>query len=273
MRPFSILILDDEEIILQTLRDALKDFLKRGAVECQITCCNPLNQDPILIKDIFDLIIIDMQIGQLKHGGLSIIRSFREKAPNLQFLVYTGYPSHDLLSLTEDMKPIDIAIKSPNLEGVKWSVQASINKILKWNPEILNAKEPSFKIYEYNSVSQLLSAYIKFKKSLNHHYSMEILARRTGYKSRGSIWAIINGSMILTQNRAFAIGRNMDIGPRGISYLCALAGFESAKDEAEKCHFLRELKEINPAFLPGSSPIKACVRCGQVKEETDTDEP
>ncbi len=84
----SILIVDDEKI----MRDSLRDWLKDGYL---VTTAESGEQALELIKESdFDVLVLDVKLAG--KNGLQVLREVKEIKPQLKSIVMTAYPSVDL---------------------------------------------------------------------------------------------------------------------------------------------------------------------------------
>jgi len=126
----SVLIVEDETIIRESLREWLKDTY------AVTTCENGEEALPLISKEDFDILIVDVRLPG--KSGLEVMSEAKELKPQLKCIVITAYPSVELAVEAMKMGAVDYLIKpvAPELlERVMWETllkcKAANNKKVK----------------------------------------------------------------------------------------------------------------------------------------------
>jgi len=104
MGPRPILIVDDEPIVRESIRDWLVDAGYR--VETAETGEQALQ---LLQNGGFGVMILDVRLPG--RTGISVLREVREKKPDLKTIIITAYPSSDLTVEALRLGALDYLIK------------------------------------------------------------------------------------------------------------------------------------------------------------------
>lgn len=111
----SILIVEDEAIVRESLRDWLKDDYKVTTADTGEVALN------LVDKQDFDLIIIDVRLPG--KSGLEVLRNIRETKPHINCVVITAYPQVEPAVEAMKLGAIDYIIKPvmpEKLERLVW---------------------------------------------------------------------------------------------------------------------------------------------------------
>ena len=111
----SVLIVEDEAIIRESLRDWLKDTYLVTTAE------NGEEALPLVAKEDFDILIVDVRLPG--KSGLQVLSEAKDLKPRLQCIVITAYPSVELAVEAMKIGAVDYLIKpvAPELlERVMW---------------------------------------------------------------------------------------------------------------------------------------------------------
>ncbi len=126
----SVLIVEDETIIRESLRDWLKDTY------AVTTCENGEVALPLIAEKDFDILIVDVRLPG--KSGLEVLSEAKELKPQMKCIVITAYPSVELAVEAMKMGAVDYLIKpvAPELlERVMWETllkcKAANNKKVK----------------------------------------------------------------------------------------------------------------------------------------------
>lgn len=126
----SVLIVEDEAIIRESLREWLKDTYS------VTTCENGEEALPLISKEDFDILIVDVRLPG--KSGLQVLSEAKEMKPQMKCIVITAYPSVELAVEAMKMGAVDYLIKpvAPELlERVMWETllkcKAANNKKVK----------------------------------------------------------------------------------------------------------------------------------------------
>jgi DNA-binding NtrC family response regulator len=99
----AVLIVDDEAIVRESLRDWLKDTY-------QVTTAETGEEALELIeKQDFDFLIVDVRLPG--KNGIQVLREVKELKPHIKSIVITAYPSVDLAVEAMKLGAVDYLIK------------------------------------------------------------------------------------------------------------------------------------------------------------------
>ena len=99
-----ILVVDDEPIVRESIRDWLKD------AGYQVATAETGEEALELIRrQKFGLMILDVRLPG--RTGISVLREVREKYPEIKAIIITAYPSSDLTAEAMKLGAIDYLIK------------------------------------------------------------------------------------------------------------------------------------------------------------------
>jgi DNA-binding NtrC family response regulator len=107
----SVLIVDDEKII----RDSLKDWLKDGY---QVTTAETGEEALELVKkQDFDVMVLDVKL--TGKGGLQVLKEVKESKPQIKSIIITAYPSLDLAIEAMKAGATDYLVKPFSLDQLE----------------------------------------------------------------------------------------------------------------------------------------------------------
>ncbi len=136
-REGSVLIVEDEAIVRESLRDWLKDAYQVATAETGEEALEKIE------KQDFDILIMDVRLPG--KSGLQVLREVKEIKPDIKCIVITAYPSVELAVEAMKMGAIDYLIKPiapERLERLMW--ETLLKRKTGNNRKALEAKEPSF---------------------------------------------------------------------------------------------------------------------------------
>jgi response regulator RpfG family c-di-GMP phosphodiesterase len=99
----SVLIVEDETIIRESLRDWLKDTYVVTTAE------NGEEALPLISKEDFDILIVDVRLPG--KSGLQVLSEAKELKPQMKSIVITAYPSVELAVEAMKVGAVDYLIK------------------------------------------------------------------------------------------------------------------------------------------------------------------
>lgn len=103
----TILMVDDEEMLVMIAKEILEDFGYNVFVETNgLVAEENFNKNP----ELYDLVVCDLSMPEI--SGIDLITKFKAIRPNLPVILCTGYEEGDL---QEEMKKckIDLLIQKP----------------------------------------------------------------------------------------------------------------------------------------------------------------
>ena len=99
-----VLIIDDEDRILQSIKKQLKD------VEYITEFTNdPKNGLTLIEKNSYHLILCDIRMKPI--DGIDVLRYVRKKYPGLSFIILTGYIDDKIIEKAKEIGVTDILLK------------------------------------------------------------------------------------------------------------------------------------------------------------------
>ncbi|MGR3317990.1 MAG: sigma-54-dependent transcriptional regulator [Candidatus Anammoxibacter sp.] len=122
MKKHSILVVDDEEIILKTLELDLKDAgYNVNAAGCGEDAKKRLNEDD------YDLVITDLMMSGI--DGIQILKDAKKKNPETKVIILTGYGS--LTSAVDALRlgASDYVLKPYNKDEILMRIASSLEKL------------------------------------------------------------------------------------------------------------------------------------------------
>ena len=97
-RKIKILVIDSEEIILKSIRKALKN---NNGFEYVVTVCNSAIESLKLTRsDSFDLVFIDLVLPGM--NGIELLRRIKNITPAVSVIIMTGFSSTEINTSTAD---------------------------------------------------------------------------------------------------------------------------------------------------------------------------
>lgn len=128
-----ILIVDDEEV----MRDSLKDWLTDGGYEVETAEAGEQALKAIEVKD-YDIAILDLRLPG--KDGIQILKEARAKRPQLKGIIMTAYPS--VQSAVESMKEgaVDYLPKPLNMNELEKLIRNTLGPVqLQIKPKTMKA--------------------------------------------------------------------------------------------------------------------------------------
>lgn len=122
----SVLIVEDEAIVRESLRDSLKD-------SHQITTADTGEEALELIKkQDFDVLVVDVRLPG--KSGLQVVREVKQIKPYIKSVVITAYPSVELAIEAMKQGAVDYLIKPVLAEDLEKLIRELLSKRKKANP-------------------------------------------------------------------------------------------------------------------------------------------
>jgi len=103
MQENSVLIVDDEAIVRESLKDWLKDTYQVTTAETGEEALK------LMEKQDFDILIVDVRLPG--KSGIQVLKEVKEIKPHIKSIVITAYPSAELAVETMKLGAIDYLIK------------------------------------------------------------------------------------------------------------------------------------------------------------------
>jgi len=119
----SILIIDDETILRESLRDSLKDTHNVTTAETGQEALG------LIRKQDFDILIVDVRLPD--KTGLQVLKEVKETKPYIRSIVITAYPSVELAVEAMKQGAVDYLIKPvrvDDLQKIIWETLRNIKK-------------------------------------------------------------------------------------------------------------------------------------------------
>jgi CheY-like chemotaxis protein len=106
-----ILLVDDEEIVLETMSDDLREV---GFNVAQAS--NGSEGLRQFVSGEFDLVISDLMMGET--DGFEVLREIKKISPETPVVIITGYPSKKVSQEAMALGASDVIVKPFGLEGI-----------------------------------------------------------------------------------------------------------------------------------------------------------
>ncbi len=107
----SVLLVEDEDILRESLMDSLKDSHRITAVGSAEEAFK------IIQSNDFDVVVTDVRLPG--KNGIQLIKDIREIKPNIKAIIITAFPSVDLAVEAMKQGAIDYLVKPVNAEDLK----------------------------------------------------------------------------------------------------------------------------------------------------------
>jgi PAS domain S-box-containing protein len=118
----TVLLADDEELVLLTAQDVLADlgYTVLTAADGE-EACKIFNRDP----DRISLALMDVVMPRM--GGVEAVRRMRETRPDLPVIFATGYDRDSVLPSTDEWQPVKVLSKPYPMARIGWQVRELID--------------------------------------------------------------------------------------------------------------------------------------------------
>jgi len=116
-----ILIVDDEPIV----RESLRDWLKEAGYQV-ITAESGEEAIGIIEQGDIDIMILDIRLPG--RSGISVLREVREKKPDIKTIIITAYPSSELTTEALGLGVKDYLIKPVAPDALEGLIREALNK-------------------------------------------------------------------------------------------------------------------------------------------------
>ena len=127
MNKFKLLIVDDEELILKSLK---KFFEKKENIET-IVFSNPKKALEYIEKDKVHIALLDIQMPEM--NGIDMLREIKVLDPLVQVIIMTAYSSLNRILMAFELGANDYIIKPfKSLDYVGEIVEHTVKKIERW---------------------------------------------------------------------------------------------------------------------------------------------
>jgi DNA-binding NtrC family response regulator len=121
-----LLIVDDETIV----REAMRDWLKDSCYEVEIAESGEEALDKIR-KQEFDVMVLDIRLPG--ESGMSILAKARAIQPRLQSIVFTAYPSEETVAEAKKLGVIEYLVKPIVPDDLEKLISSAIESVRKEN--------------------------------------------------------------------------------------------------------------------------------------------
>ena len=118
-----ILIVDDDKVVADILRDLLSENGER-AVD---VCYDGLSAIETIQKNLYDLLIVDLVMPRV--GGLDLLKYSKRVNPDIIVIIITGYASLETAIMAIKEGAYDYIRKPCNLEEIRIIVKNAIDRI------------------------------------------------------------------------------------------------------------------------------------------------
>jgi DNA-binding NtrC family response regulator len=116
----SILIVDDEAVVRESFRDALKD-----THNVTITGTGEEALDLVSKKD-FDIVIVDIRLPG--KNGLDVVKEIRNIRPYIRSIIITAYPSVEQSVQAMKLGAVDFLVKPVRIDDLENLIQELLQK-------------------------------------------------------------------------------------------------------------------------------------------------
>ena len=122
-----LLIVDDETIV----REAMRDWLKDSGYRVEIAETGEEALDKIGQQE-FDVMILDIRLPG--ESGMSILTKARTIQPRLKSIIFTAYPSKDTLAEAKKLGVVEYLVKPVVLDELDKLISSAIESTRKEKP-------------------------------------------------------------------------------------------------------------------------------------------
>ena len=214
---YRILVLEDDELFLETLEDFLSDegFIVQ-------TADNGEKVIELCYENSYDLYLFDINVPKI--NGIDLLKELRKKSDDTATIYLTSYKDKDMLTKgfmtgCDDYlkKPVDLdelllRIQSLLKRSGKSFSEIKINDELKFNPETRRVLKDGEDLYIANKIIDLLELFIEKKDSIiSKEMIIDKLWNFSEEYSEGSIRVYIN-------NLKKLIGKEKIKNIKGVGY-------------------------------------------------------
>lgn len=114
-------------------------------------------------------------------------------------------------------------------------------------------------VYDYLDFRSFLKDYFKEQKSLHSCFSYRYFAGKAGFRNKGFIYNIINGTKPLSTSHVFKLCSAMNLDKTACSYFETLVAYNQALTARERSHFFQLLSSIR-SRINGHTPLQIISR-------------
>ena len=93
MTKLRLLVVEDDERVLGTLRDSIRVFERKNEIEIESVECKTVDDASQKIDSSFDGAIIDLKLADQDNGGQQVIAKIKQSFFRIPMAVLTGFPS------------------------------------------------------------------------------------------------------------------------------------------------------------------------------------
>ncbi len=120
MQEISILVVDDEAIVRESIRDWLKTTYRVTTAETGEEALELIGRQD------FDILIVDVRLPG--KTGIDVLREVKEIKPQIRSIVITAYPSMGTASEAMKLGAVDFLIKPFLFDNLEWLIRETIRK-------------------------------------------------------------------------------------------------------------------------------------------------
>jgi YesN/AraC family two-component response regulator len=116
----SILIIDDEAVVRESLRDSLKDIHNITTAETGEEALE------LVKKQDFDILIVDVRLPG--KSGLEVVKEAKDINPYIRSIVITAYPSVELSVQAMKLGAVDFVVKPVRVDDLEKLIYENLSK-------------------------------------------------------------------------------------------------------------------------------------------------
>ena len=208
-RQIKILIIDDEKVVADILKDFLSD--KEKSVD---VCYSGLAGIESIQKNFYDLIIVDLVMP--KVGGLDILRYAKKTNPDVLVIIITGHASLETAVMAIKEGAYDYIRKPCKLEEIRIVVENAIDKIKLYreNRELIKKLQDAYNkltVYKQERDDDKKNASINFFSSntTSLHYLYDNSSFPNNYIDKLEALSSLKDNGNLTEDEFKSFKRNL----------------------------------------------------------------
>lgn len=99
-------------------------------------------------------------------------------------------------------------------------------------------------VFNFTDFREYLQYYFKEKKSVNRHFSYQLLAQKAGFSNRGFIYNIIKGKKSLSKTHCFKLSQALGHSKNEATYFENIVAYAQARNAEERAHYLEEALRV-----------------------------
>jgi DNA-binding NtrC family response regulator len=114
----AVLIVDDEAIVRESLRDWLKDNYRVATAKTGEEALE------LIEKEDFDILVVDVRLPG--KSGMQVLKEVKEVKPYIESIVITGYPTVDLAVDAMKLGAVDYLVKPVAPDDLERLIRATL---------------------------------------------------------------------------------------------------------------------------------------------------